>query len=515
MEITLQKETISFYDSILRKGADTFVSADSIVPDTKPDIARILKTAGRARITGKDTMGDKITIRGEAVYTVLYVPENSEEQVESMEVRIPFKDVFALGEEALGAEIFADAEIRETDVMLLNSRKISLKGKVYISLEAAKRKEASLSTGAEGDTSLQMRTRNVHIAAPCGRGRFTITAADTLEVPTENPPVREILHTEAYLGEEDVKIITGKIILKGTVRLVSLYLSTLPACPLCVMEHEIPFTEILDMPGAEEGMAHMLDYEITDIYWETDDDEEGARGFGAEVTMEVRAKSIWEKEMELLDDLFCPGYETEVKYETVVTEKPIDAIHEEISARKVISLPPDFPPISEVAALFAKPEVTSVSASGGTVEMEGYAYVHLLYRAADEGDAVISFEDKIPFSFSAPAKTGEGAEIAVRTRQGGATYTLSDSASVDVRVLTHFDICLSEKGEILSVSDVVIKESEEEKKPSVIIAFTKKDDSLWSLAKKYGVSMEKIAAANDLGDAATIKDGMRLLVPRG
>lgn len=514
MEITLKKENISFYETVLRKNAEAGIMTDSIVPDTKPDIARILKTTGRAKLMGKDTMGDKITVRGEAVYTVLYVPEGGEEQVECMEVRTPFKDVLALGEGAADAEIFADAEIGETEVMLLNSRKISLKGKIYISLEAARRKEAALSVGAEGNTPLQMRTRTAHIAAPAGRGAYTVTAADTLEVPGENPPVREILHTEAYLGDEDVKIITGKIIVKGTVRLVSLYLSPVPSCPLCLMEHEIPFTEILDMPGAEEGMDAMLDYEITDIYWETDDDGDGARNLGAEVTMEVRAKTVWEKEAELLDDLFCPGFETEVKYESIITENPIDNIHEEVSARKILSLPPDFPPISEVSALFAKPEVTSVSVSGGSIETEGYARVHLLYRAADADEAVISYEDKIPFSFSSPTKADEGAEIAVRTRQGGATYTLSDSASVDVRVLMAFDICLSEKKEILSVSDISVKETDGEKKPSVIIAFTKKGDSLWSLAKKYGVSMEKIATANNIDDGE-IKDGMRLLVPRG
>lgn len=514
MEINLQKETISFYEKGFRKSAETGVMADSIVPDTKPDIVRILKTTGRAKVTEKDTMGDKITIRGEAVYTILYVPENGGEPVESMEVRIPFQDVFAFGTEVAAADIFADAEIGETDVMLLNSRKISVKGKVCISLEAVKRKEVSLSTDAVAPSPLQIRKKPVRFAASSGRGQFTVQAADTLRVPAENPPVRSILHTEAYLGEEDVKIITGKLILKGTVRLVSLYLSPSPAYPVCLMEHEIPFTEILDMPGAEEGMEFMLDYEITDIYMEMDEEEEGARNFGAEVTMEVRAQTISEREMEILDDLFCPGYETEVKYETVITENPVDALHEEISARKVVMLPPDFPPISEVCALFAKPEVTSVSVSGGAVETEGYARVHLLYRAADDSDGIISFEDKIPFSFSVPTKAGEKAEIAVRTRQGGATYTLTDSASADVRVLIAFDIRLSERGEMLSVSDVLIKETEEEKKPSIVIAFTSEDDTLWSLAKKYGVSTEKIAAANDIADGK-IKEGMRLLVPRG
>ncbi len=515
MEITLQKENISLYETVWRKNTDAVAEADSIVPDTKPDIARILKTAGRAKVLGKEMLGDKISIRGEAVYTVLYVPENGEEQVEAMEVRIPFKDICSAGTEAESAEVFADAEVGETECMLLNSRKIALKGKIYISMEAVRKKEAALSTGVEAELPMETKTKTVRFAAPAGRGRYTVTAADTLEVPAENPPVREILHTEAYLGEENVKLITGKIILKGTVRLKTLYLSSVPSYPLCTMEHEIPFTEILDMPSCEEGMPYMLDYEITDIYWETDDDGEGAREFGAEVTMAVVAKTVLEKDMEILDDCFCPGYVTELKYESVGTETPVDVICEEISVRKTLSLPMDFPPIEEVCALFAKPEVTAVSVLDGAVETEGHATVHLIYRAADGADTVVSYTDKIPFSFSAPAKAGEKTEIAVRTRQGGATYTLSDSSSVDVRVLAGFDIRLSEKGEMLSVSDILLKEEEKEKKPSVIIAFTEKDDTLWSLAKKYGVPTEKIAAANDLGDTPMIKEGMRLVVPRG
>ncbi len=516
MEITLQKEGLSLYETVWQKQSEAIAESDSIVPDTKPDIARILKTAGRAKITGQEILGDKIRISGEAKYTVLYAPEpESGIAAECMEVRIPFKDICALGKGGEDVSVSADAEILHTEAMLLNSRKLSLKGTVGISVEAVRQKELQLCTGVETDEAIECKTKHVHLAAPAGMGEFTITAADTLEVPGENPPIAEILEQEAHISEENVKLITGKIILKGTARLKTLYLTTVPARPLAVMHHEIPFTEILDMPGTEEGMDYMLDYAICDIYCETDDTEDGARGFGAEITMKVRAKTMQDAQLEILDDCFCPGYKTKVSYETVQTEETADVVAEEISVRKTLTLPMEYPPIAEVCDLSAKPMVTAVSLNDGEITAEGYAEAHLLYRTEDDAAPIVAFEDRIPFSFSARTHAPENAEIACRTRFGGATFTLSDAESVDVRVNMAFDIRLSGKGEVETVSEITATEETAEKKPSVVIAFTGKGDSLWSLAKKYGVSVEKIAAANGFEEEKLIVPGMRLLVPRG
>lgn len=514
MEITLQKQMVSLCETVSRKTSETIAESDSIVPDTKPDIGHILQIDGRAKILGQEVQGDKIRVNGMAEYTVLYTPEGDETRaVEHMEIRIPFKDVCTAEGKEEGTTVSASAEILRTEYMLLNSRKLSVKGTVGVHMEVIRQREMALCTGAEGETPLAMRHKTVDVDFPAAVGQFTISAADTLKIPGEKPPMAEILKTEAYIGEEDVKLITGKIILKGTLRLRTLYESTLPARPLEVVEHEIPFTEILDLPGTEENMDYCLDYDIADIYTEMDEEDEEARDFGAEITMEIRAKTMKKEKFDMLDDCFCPGYKTEVVYDTVQTEAVMDAVEEQLSAKKTCVLPPEYPPIREVCALSAKPIVTSVSLSDGEITVEGYADASLLYMA--ETEEIMSYRDRVPFAFSAKTAAPQNAEIACRVRFMGASYSLSDAGTVEIRVNMAFDLRLSAKKQVETVSEIRVSETETEDRPSVVIAFIAPGETLWSLAKKYGVPMEKIAAANGLSEDAEISEGMRLMVPKG
>ncbi len=513
MEITLQKETLAMRETRGRKQTEITAESDIIVPDTKPDIGKLLQMDGRAHITSCQPQGDKVLLSGLADFCILYVPEGTDEApLQSMEVQLPFKDVCTLSG-AESAEVEADAEIVRMDSMLLNSRKLSVKGIVALHIQAIQRGEVSLTTDAEAETPLAVKKKRVRAQGAAAAGKFTAVAAATEEVPSENPPMAEILKTDARILEEDVKIITGKMIVKGIVRLSTLYTAALPTGQPALMEHAIPFTEILDLPGTEEGMAYSLDYDVKDIYCEMDEDDENGRRFGAEITMEIHAETMREGELEILDDCYCPGKKTEIHREKVNLSTVADTVRESVAVRKMLSLPAEYPPIAAVCTLSAKPSVTSVSVEGGTVQVEGVADVHLLYLTENGPTPMEAWHDRIPFSFSTKTSAPENAEIACRVRLLDCGYTLPDAGTIDVRINLDFDLRFTMRGETESISEIRVMEEEEENRPSVVIAFAAPGQSLWDIGKKYGVAAEKIAAANGLEPQAVLTDGMRLLVP--
>ncbi len=513
MEITLQKETLAMRDTIRRRQTELVTESDIIVPDTKPDIAKILQMDGRARITSCQTQGDRILISGLADYCILYVPEGADAgMLESMEIQLPFKDICT----EAGAEdavVEADTEILRMDSMLLNSRKLSVKGVLALHLCLSKNNAVQLTTGAEGDIPPEMKKKTVRARSAASGGRFTAVAAGTEEVPSENPPVSHILKTDASIIEEDVKLITGKMIVKGVVRLKTLYTAALPSMQPALMEHAIPFTEILDLPGTEEGMAYTLDYAVTDVYCEVDEDDESRRRFGAEVTMEIHAETMREGEMEILDDCFCPGIKTALEKEPVTLRTAADTVEESIAVRKTLSLPSDYPPIAAICTLSAKPTVTSVSVEGGTAQVEGTAEVQMLYLTENGMYPIEAWSDRIPFAFSTKTTAPQNAEIACRVKTADCGYTLPDASSADVRINLDFDMHFTMQETVENVAEIRTDEADGTKRPSVVIAFASPGHTLWDFGKKYGVAPEKIAAANALAPDAVLQEGMRLLIP--
>ncbi len=513
MEITLQNEQLMLREMAAQKETELQVESDIIVPDQKPDIARILQMEGRARITSCQRQGDKVFINGLADYHLLYVPEGEDAaMLESMEIQLPFKDVigpFAGTED----DISAMAETGSTECMVRNSRKFSVKGMVKVFLLAKKAREVRLCVGAEGEPLPQMKKKKCAVRSDAAEGVFPATVGMTEMVPAENPPMAEVLKTDAQIFEDDVKLITGKMLVKGRVRLRTLYKSALPGGQPGVMEHAIPFTEILDLPGTEEGMDYTLDCRVTDIYCEVDTDDEEGRRFGVEVAMEMRAATMQNTEIEMLTDCYCPGMKTEMKKERICLQTASEAIADSVAVRQTISLPETYAPILAVQTISANPVVTSVTVDGARAEVSGMAEVKILYMTDGGMYPLEAYTDRIPFSFTLPTTAAPDAEISCRTRMADCGFTLPDAGSVDVRLSMEVDLRLTSKSDVETVSEILVSEEEAGRRPSVVIAFPAPGDTLWDIGKRYGVEIEKIAAANGISADAPLMEKTRLLVP--
>ena len=123
MELELQKNCFEGYDS----GGELILTqeetAETIVPDYCPDIARIIETQGAVFLHGREIRDGRAEISGTVRVSVLYTPDG-EGGIRTLEFAIPFTaqgDAHALPEcAALTAE--TGAELLET--RLLNPRKV-------------------------------------------------------------------------------------------------------------------------------------------------------------------------------------------------------------------------------------------------------------------------------------------------------------------------------------------------------------------------------------------------------
>ena len=508
MEITLQKESVSREEISAGRQGEVMTESDVIVPDTKPDMGKILTTVGRARVTDCTKQGDRLLVAGIADYTVLYVPEKEEDGLlESLEIELPFKDVFTgFGEE--GADVDAEAEITSASATLLNSRKLAVKGTVSLQLTVGRKRETVLTVGLSADKVPAIRTETVPLTTLAARGRFTSSCGQRMEVPEELPPINTILSTDASVYEEDVKLITGKLILKGTVRLETLFRA--PDGMPHLMEHAIPYTEILDIPAAEEGMHVSTDYVITEIFCEKDDDDERERSFGAEVAMEIRAELRQETAVEYLTDFYVPGENIRYKSEPVTLETAVYMPKERLSLRETVSLTEDMPPIARVIKLSAVPHITGVTLEGGEAHIEGMAHTDLLYLT--EGGTPYLFSDRFPFALSIPTKAPENAAISCMARLENASYTLPDTESADIRLILEIGLRLTESRTVQSITEIEETEKNTDR-PSLVISFANGKDSLWEIGKRYSTSAEKIGEVNGLDAEAVPAAGTRLLIP--
>ena len=61
------------------------VESDIIVPEDKPDIGKILDVTGRVTINSREVIQDKVMVEGSIKYNILYLAEEDDKTIASME----------------------------------------------------------------------------------------------------------------------------------------------------------------------------------------------------------------------------------------------------------------------------------------------------------------------------------------------------------------------------------------------------------------------------------------------
>ena len=153
MELELKKECLDTYELGEPQTLTQEETAETIVPDYCPDIARIISAEGVVCLHG-GTEQDGVT--GTVRVTVLYTPEN-ESGVRALEFAMPFS---AQGEGLAGcAHVVVETEIELLESRMLNPRKIFTRCKLVTHLAGCRKVCLTISSDAETDPALLVEKR--------------------------------------------------------------------------------------------------------------------------------------------------------------------------------------------------------------------------------------------------------------------------------------------------------------------------------------------------------------------
>ena len=89
-----------------------------------------------------------------------------------------------------------------------------------------------------------------------------------------------------------------------------------------------------------------------------------------------------------------------------------------------------------------------------------------------------------------------------------------NSEEVEVKAQINLDICVFERGNIDVITDMQVHPIDYEKKskmPGIVAYVAKKDDTIWSVARKYYATTESIRTINNL-ESDYINEGDRLII---
>ncbi|WP_312636476.1 DUF3794 domain-containing protein, partial [Oscillibacter sp.] len=252
MELDLKKARFDAYDVGGELVLTQEETAETIVPDYCPDIARIIDTEGKIYLHSRELRDGKAEISGTVRITVLYTPDG-ESGVRTLDFAMPFSaesDAKAMPECVLLA---ADTEPELMETRALNPRKVFTRCRLVTRLTGYRRAETEFCTDAETDAALCVEKRREvqHTTALTHIAEKDFTFSDELDLSPGREGAAEILSSRVSVCVTETKVVGSKLILKGIFTVCLLYRSLEGRC--CSTSGELPFSQIMEVDGAAEG----------------------------------------------------------------------------------------------------------------------------------------------------------------------------------------------------------------------------------------------------------------------
>lgn len=504
MKLETKEREVTANRILLRNVSAETAEGDVIVPDTQGDIGTVLLVRTDCALETKEHTGERMTLTGNVSAHILYVPAEGE-GMEAIHVVLPFRHTFP----CKGERCFVTASVQtgKTEWYLYHSRKLNLKVTVWIHKQLSEDCSYRVLDGCISDGETEMKYVSVPNIKAHVCTEQILAVRERTELTASLPDIRKMLFWEGEIRNPETELMTGKAMVKGEIVLRFFYDSTEDTAEYA--EHVIPFTEVVDAAGVSEGMQSECAMAISGLNVKPDENSEGdCRLLFVDAKMTVQILASETETAELTEDLFCTETPINCTYGSVCYSelRPLKRTDMEIRERVTCG---DRPAVSKVHLLDASCWITAAT-DGERTTVEGTCSVSVLYQS--DGGEYCSLTKEIPVlqELEGEWQTGD-----LRAETGHFSYQLYADDEVEIRGVIYIEGSAEKTEETSCVFRAETAEEPEKNavRPSLVVCFVQKEDTLWSIAKRYSVTQEKIIKANQLsGD--TLTAGQKIFIPR-
>lgn len=498
------------------------IEEDILVPDTKPDLREILLIDGRARLSSREIdrinkTDDYIGLSGEVELQTLYMPENRQVAgpVIAVQTRVPFKERWHT-DIAPGATLILDCRTEKIEYMVINERKYRVKISLAIMARECVDRKVDIFEGINGE-EIQMLKERVEISSIALRKKDTLTISENLEIK-EDGNFESILKQDINVVENYKQFTAEKVVINGFIFVNLLYTVTGENTLDCIRQAQerVEFTQFIPVKQQGSGGGSLC-FDGSGLRVKLVQDEEAGEVFRLEGEIITYVELYAGTEREIIVD----GYHREKDFICDFNEErsrtPVASAAGEASVREIISPDAAYGEIEKI--LYTTGEIMDSESRGeqGKVITEGSLQAKMICMSLrdEEEPQLFSIRQKMPFRVVTAVPQMTGKEIIstrIHVRDIWAEKINGKQLEFNASVMAGSEIMREVPFKVLANPAFEESTAKETMAPMVVYV-AGKDESLWSIAKRFKTSVESVAKLNQL-EEGQIAEGRKLLIIR-
>jgi hypothetical protein len=490
------------------------IEEELIIPEDKPEIAKILDLGARVYGTGIEVVQDRVMIEGIISYNLLYIAVGDSKRVMQVDSEAGFTQYVEV--EGAKPRMTADIsfELEHVDYDIQDSRRLNIRTVLNIGCKVQQLLQIEVLREFDQPDTIQALKEPLRLISSGGDGSGQTIIREDVEIPDDMPSAVEVLRKDARVKVLEKKVADNRVIAHGEIDLRILYQTQEEQEPVQLLQYDIPFSHTVEVQGAYQGMDCHVNVEVQDIDISLRQDIVGdVRIFSIDMMLFMEGRVFESQEVDVIVDAYSPGSVLDLTKQKIVLSRSVGEAQAQAVIRENVEIPESIPPVDKILYTEVRPLITDYRTSDNQVLVDGVLTGVVLYRPEDEELPICSLKVDIPFTQNLEIK--------------GVTEDMNCFCEVELQYLSHTLVSFNEfelkatmlvRGEATEsiekevLLDVEEKEQEQVEDAGIYVYFVQPGDTLWSVAKKYNTTIDSILRYNDIEDQDDLKAGTRLMI---
>jgi len=489
---------------------------DQNISDQKPDAFQIVCKKSNINITETKIQDETILVKGQLLYEVLYLTEEKEKRLCSIEGEMPFEEKIFINQEMPGEGIRVKTAVEDLMIRLINSRKMNVRCIISMSVMQDKLYDEEMVVDAEEHDSCEILKKPLDMTTIMLDTKDIYRIKEEITIPDGLPNIYNLLWKNVRVDGLHFIPMDGKIGIQGEWTAFFLYEGEEEETATRYFEVVRPFSGILEVPDCRENMTLCVEYETDMPKIEVRSDYDGEdRLIGLEMELELFIKLYQNTVLSVVTD----AYGLREALEPVMKESSYERMFKKENGKLKLGNTLEYKENVEgnLQIIYTDGSIIDEKLEVGEEEINlfGVVHVELLCVVDDEGVPYRNITVDIPYHHTV---TVMGADQDCPCFGTVCIEQLSSAVMgdrIEVRAILDYQLNVSKKMRepILSGMRKSTDSDEENAVPVMAVYFARGNETIWNAGKKYRVSLNSIREVNQL-NSDELSIGQKILITK-
>ena len=505
MAVNLEKQTMSLNKVVARDSSVIWIEQDILVPDTKPDVMKIVQVEAVPFVANTEVADGSIRVTGEITYYIIYRAMD-QDKTRGISMTYPFTQSINVKEAKKGMNAKVLANVRNIIYSLPNERKVSIKTELVFKYVITETDNIELIQSIKDSEDIEALKAQDTFYNVIDVKQEVIDAKEDIVIPETTPQIGEILRVSTNISNTDYKVSYNKILVKGDINIEMLYLETGDTNNVFTYETMIPFTGMIEFPNIAETSRFDITYSLRNL--EITTGENNLLTISGEVT--VDAIMFEEKQVSYVNDFYSTKSNLDFSTQDVAVIKNKESLVKQVTLKDNIGSTQDR---NKVVSYKIDTEHLVSKVTGNTLYIDGPLKVAVTFTNMDTGIIDAKTYDMLVDTSIALNKEVEDKNVDVSYKILNSTV-IAQAGTVEANVTLDITANIENIDKITIIGEIDESSLDENNFSSMYVYIVKKGDNLWSIAKKYKTTVDKIANTNNITDENKLDIGQKILIIR-